>query len=150
MPPQHALTGAEKAQLISQVTSIIGQTLINLPGNTFTTGQTVVYHQGSGSIDGLTDGDTYYVWVDPNNPSRIGLATSPGDVQGATPKTIAFDAATGTGFVLADPHVIDLTASTNPGTRGSTPTAARASSRSTPPQRSRRLGTRSSSPLATA
>ena len=116
LPPQHALTGAEKAQLISQVTSIIGQTLINLPGNTFTTGQTVVYHQGSGSIDGLTDGDTYYVWVDPSNPSRIGLATSPGDVQGATPKTIAFDMATGTGFVLADPHVIDLTASTNPGT----------------------------------
>ena len=52
---------------------------IDLPQNVFTTGQAVIYHANGGSVAGLTDGDTYYVIVDPNNTGSsafIGLASS--------------------------------------------------------------------------
>ena len=59
---------------------------IGLPQNVFTTGQAVIYHANGGSVAGLTDGNTYYVVVDPADPALIGLAASGADAVSARPR----------------------------------------------------------------
>ena len=62
---------------------------INLPQNVFSTGQAVVYHANGGSVAGLTDGQTYYVVLNPNNPIQVGLDASSTDANTATPTLIS-------------------------------------------------------------
>ena len=124
--------------------------LVNLPGNAFSTGQAVAYHQGSGSIAGLSDGAIYFLWVDPTDPSRVGLAASPGQAKAASPDLIPIGAASGTGFILVDAHLINLTPAAPRARGGSPPPAAPARSRSTPRRPSPGPATRSSSSPGTA
>ncbi len=81
---------------------------IDLPQNVFSTGQAVVYHSNGGSVNGLTDGDTYYVVVDPNNTGSsayIGLASSSANATAATPILIQLTNVTGTGNYLSEVDV---------------------------------------------
>ena len=81
---------------------------IHLPDNVFTTGQAVIYHANGGSVNGLTDGDTYYVVVDPNNTGSsayIGLASSSANATAATPVLIQLTGVTGTGNYLSEVDV---------------------------------------------
>src|SRR5262249_12317844 len=78
---------------------------IDLPRNVFTTGQAVIYHANGGSVAGLTDGNTYYVVVNPNNPAVIGLDASSTDAASTTPTLIALGAVTGTGNYLSEVDV---------------------------------------------
>jgi hypothetical protein len=82
---------------------------IDLPQNVFTPGQAVIYHSGGGSVGGLTDGDTYYVIVDPNHTGSsafVGLATSYANATGATPVPIKLTSVTGTGNYLSEVDVL--------------------------------------------
>ena len=81
---------------------------IYLPQNVFTTGEAVIYHANGGSVTGLTDGDTYYVVVDPNNTGSsayIGLASSSANATAATPTLIQLTNVTGTGNYLSEVDV---------------------------------------------
>ena len=81
---------------------------IDLPQNVFTTGQAVVYHANGGSVGGLTDGDTYYVIVDPNNTGSsafIGLASSFANATASPPVPIQLTNVTGTGNYLSEVDV---------------------------------------------
>ena len=83
-------------------------TTIDLPQNTLTTGEAVVYHANGGSVAGLNDGDTYYVVVDPNNTgntSFIGLASSSANANASPPVLIPLGAVTGTGNDLSEVDV---------------------------------------------
>ncbi|MFI5454966.1 MAG: dockerin type I domain-containing protein [Isosphaerales bacterium] len=81
---------------------------IDLPQNVFTTGQAVIYHANGGSAGGLTDGDTYYVIVDPNNTGSsalIGLASSFANATASPPVPIQLTSVTGTGNYLSEVDV---------------------------------------------
>ena len=81
---------------------------IDLPQNVFTTGQAVIYHANGGSVAGLTDGDTYYVIVDPNNTGSsafIGLASSLANATATPPIPIKLTNVTGTGNYLSEVDV---------------------------------------------
>ena len=73
---------------------------IDLPGNTFTTGQPVVYHQGSHAIANLTDGQVYYVIVSNTDPAEIQLASTYANAIASTPTPIQLSSASGTGAWL--------------------------------------------------
>ena len=78
---------------------------ISLPGNVFTTGQAMIYHANGGTVAGLTDGDTYYVVVNPNDPTLIGLDASSADAITAAPTLIALGAVSGAGNYLSEVDV---------------------------------------------
>ena len=82
---------------------------IDLPQNVFTTGEAVIYHANGGSVGGLTDGDTYYVIVDPNktgNSAFIGLASSYANATASRPVPIKLTDVTGTGNYLSEVDVL--------------------------------------------
>ncbi len=76
--------------------------LISLPGNSYTTGQAVVYHANGGSVGGLTDGQTYYVIVSTANPNEISLASSYTNAASAIPVPIQLTSVTGSGNALSE------------------------------------------------
>jgi mucin-19 len=81
---------------------------IDLPQNVFTTGEAVIYHANGGSVTGLTDGNTYYVIVDPNNTGNtafIGLASSALNATSSPPIPIHLANITGTGNYLSEVDV---------------------------------------------
>ena len=81
---------------------------INLPQNVFSTGQAVIYHANGGSVGGLTDGDTYYVIVAPNNTGNsalIGLASSYANATASPPVPIKLTSVKGTGNYLSEVDV---------------------------------------------
>ncbi len=75
--------------------------VISLPGNVYTSGQGVVYHANGGSVSGLTDGNTYYVIVNPDDPTQINLATSYANATATNPVSIPLSPVTGTDNVLS-------------------------------------------------
>jgi hypothetical protein len=78
---------------------------IHLPQNVFNTGQAVVYHANGGSVGGLTDGNTYYVVLNPNDPTYIGLDASSTDATSASPTLIALGTINGAGNYLSEVDV---------------------------------------------
>jgi hypothetical protein len=73
--PYPTLAAAGGATLAITNTGETTDTFSNNPG--WTTGQAVVYHAAAGQlIGGLTNGQTYYVSVDPGDSSTFRLATS--------------------------------------------------------------------------
>jgi len=64
----------------------------------FTTGTALVYHCGSGGIEGLTDGETYYVVV--GDDSSIQLAATQADANASV--VITLGTVTGSGHTLSD------------------------------------------------
>jgi len=70
-------------QLFHPDTALNDDSSIHLgPGHALATGDAVVYRSlGDAALEGLTDGDTYYVIVDTADPRRIRLAASAGNAQ---------------------------------------------------------------------
>jgi len=67
----------------------------------FRTGQAVMYH-GDGTSDGvLVEGRLYFVVVDPNDPTKIQLATTYADATAPTPVVIDVSGVTGSGHSLS-------------------------------------------------
>src|SRR3954471_13511688 len=81
---------------------------LSLARAVFQTGQAVVYHRGGGSIAGLTDGATYYVVVDTDDPTRLALSTSHANATAGTPVTVDLGTITGSGnqFSLSEADVL--------------------------------------------
>ncbi|MBW1949141.1 MAG: hypothetical protein JRJ18_06295, partial [Deltaproteobacteria bacterium] len=81
---------------------------IDLGVHAFTNGQAVMYHQGwGGAIDGLTDGEIYYVVTDPADPGKIRLAATQADATAPSPVTLSFTYQSGSYHHFSDRDVLE-------------------------------------------
>jgi Ca2+-binding RTX toxin-like protein len=79
---------------------------IDVGMHVFTNGQAVMYHSDGGSIDGLEDGEIYYVVLDDAEPGKLRLAATQEDATAATPNVISLVYVSGDGHYLSDGDVL--------------------------------------------